>query len=438
MCRFLGVLALHFCVLYSLSAANLLAQSNCSPYPAPPGNHIVKTVSTTAALRTEVNNAASNTTIMLKNGTYNIGSLLNFNTPNITLRSESGNRDLVILDGQYNTSEVIKIRASNITIADLTIQKAFDHPIHVESGGNHATFYNIKIIDGRQQFLKVNPHNSGVNDYGLVACSHFEMTNAGRQFIHNNPTPGGNPCYTGGIDAHQALGWIVRDSVFKNIYCTNGGLAEHAIHFWKTSKDPIIERNEIINCARGIGFGLGTGGGHRTYNPPTPNCPSSAGHFGGIIRNNFVCAAIGSEYDTGIGLEQACGSTVEHNTIYSEQGSFNSAIDVRFQYTNAVVKDNLYFPQMTTRNGATPTKINNLKSNSSMFPNLASCDLHIGPTATTVIDQGSGTTIPDDFDGQLRDTFPDIGADECIDETCSQTGGGDTIAPAPPTNLNYN
>ena len=35
--------------------------------------------------------------------------------------------------------------------------------------------------------------------------------------------------------------------------------------FWKTSKDPVVERNVILNCARGIGFGLAPEGGHRKY-----------------------------------------------------------------------------------------------------------------------------------------------------------------------------
>jgi hypothetical protein len=62
--------------------------------------------------------------------------------------------------------------------------------------------------------------------------------------------------YTGGIDAHQARDWVVRANRFTGIYCEDGEVAEHAIHFWTGSRDTLIENNVIVNCSRGIGLGL--------------------------------------------------------------------------------------------------------------------------------------------------------------------------------------
>ena len=142
----------------------------------------------------------------------------------------------------------------------------------------------------------------------------------------------------------------MRDNYFENIYCTNGGLPTPMIFLWKSSKDPIVERNVIFNCARGIGLGLGRAGNYRTYEDG-PKVSGEVGHIGGVIRNNFISGNIGSLFDSGIGLEQAWGVEVYHNTIFSAEGTFSS-IDSRFQNTNPVIANNLVAPNMTSRDGA--------------------------------------------------------------------------------------
>jgi len=385
--------------------------NHCPPlYPAS-GNTV--TVSTATELTNAINSAAADTTILLNDGTYNVRDL-QLDTSGLTLRSVSGNRDTVILDGEYQGGSILNVRADHVTIADLTIKRSWYHPIHVGGGGHYVKIYNVKIIDGKEQFIKVNPNGGQHNDYGEVACSHLELTPVGRQYIHNNPTPG-YPCYTGGLDLHQSWGWIVRDNTIKDIYCTNGGLAEHAIHFWQTNRDSIVERNTIVNCARGIGFGLGSQGNDRIY-PDDPLAgngvdPAIVDHIGGMIRNNFIFSDT-TEYDTGIGLEAAWNVTVAHNTIYGKAGnSWNSAIDTRFAASNPVLVNNLYYPKTTVRNSGTPTEINNVLATAGMFIDMDNADLHLTQGAS-VIDQGTAGHATVDNDGNLRDSQPDIGADE--------------------------
>ncbi|MBI2559504.1 hypothetical protein HYW20_09345 [Candidatus Woesearchaeota archaeon] len=389
----------------------------CSPLPAATGN--IVTVSTASQLSNAVANAQSGQTIVVADGTYTISSTLWFNVPQVTLRSQSGNRDGVVIDGNYAVGEIINIRANNVAIADLTLKRAQWHPLHLVSGSNNAMLYNLHIIDAGQQFVKVNPNTAGsYNDFGTLACSLLEMTPAGRTYVESNPS-GGYTCYTGGLDAHQAWGWTIRDNTIKNIYCSNG-LAEHAIHFWDASRDPIVERNVIINNARGIGFGLGSAAGGRTYSGLSV---ANANHFGGVIRNNFVYANI-AQFDTGIGLESAWNVSVYHNTVYSSGGL---PLDVRFTASNPMVKNNLISGQISIRDGAVPTQQGNVQqASSSLFADPSNGNLHLLSTAAAAINKGVSLSglVPYDIDGQLRDSQPDIGADEY-----SSAGSLDTTPP---------
>jgi hypothetical protein len=257
------------------------ADSACPPLP-PPGGAVV-TVSTVAGLESAVNNAAPDTTILVADGYYPLdGVYLRFDTPGVTLRSASGNRQAVVLDGDCLTAEIMQIAASDVTIADLTLREAYDHPIHVMSTESSHTLntliYNVHIIDPGQQAIKINPVPGGYyTDDGVIACSHIELTDAGRPYVYDN-------CYTGGVDAHQARGWTVRDNRIDGFWCETG-LSEHAVHLWRGCRDTIIERNILLDNARGVGLGLVTSGEGRTY--PDDPCPSASGYvddFGGTIR----------------------------------------------------------------------------------------------------------------------------------------------------------
>ena len=375
---------------------------------------------TVTELQNAVNTAVSGDTILIADGIYNLdGVYLRIDTPNVTLRSASGNREAVVLDGNYITTEIIQIVASNVTIADITLREAYYHPIHVMSADTADTLntriYNVHIIDPGEQAIKINPAAAGTYpDDGLIACSHIELTDAGRPHIRNN-------CYTGGVDAHQAEGWVIRDNLIEGFWCASG-LSEHGIHLWRGSRDTLVERNVLNDNARGIGFGLATSGDARTY-PDNP-CPSAGGgyvdHYGGIIRNNFVFAsqaslfASDSGFDCGICLWQACNAQVFNNTVASTEAPFSS-IEWRFDNTVVEIKNNLVSHNLRDR-GGTVVLANNLENAPlTLFVDGANGDLHLRNTAVTAIDQAvSLAEVTDDIDGDGRYTgaAPDIGADE--------------------------
>ncbi len=399
-------------------------KTGCEPLIAPTGNVIDVTSSQAGELQSIVSQASSGDTISLADGTYALdGDYLWFGTSGVTLRSASGNREAVVLDGNYQTSEIITVAASDVTIADITIQRAYTHPIHVISTDLDDTLntriYNVHIIDPREQAIKVNPHEAQIHftDHGEVACSHLELTDDGRPNI--NPTSGG--CYTGGVDAHQSTGWVIRDNRIEGFWCENG-LAEHAVHLWRGCRDTVVERNILVDNARGVGFGLAEDGDARTYNDNP--CPGAGyvGHYDGIIRNNFIFASraelfsSADGFDCGVCLWSACGAKVLHNTIVSTGDNFSS-IEWRFQGSTRVeVFNNIVTHPLRQRGSASGREAANLTDAAlGLFVDGPGGDLHLAPTASDAINQGMvipSNACTDDIDGELRDQTPDIGADE--------------------------
>jgi len=392
----------------------------CPPLPGPSGSTVL--VASVGELVSAVGSATPGTTILVADGVYDLdGAYLRIETPNVALRSESGNREAVILDGNYATTEIVQITASNVTVADLTLREAYDHPIHVMSTTSAETdgtlIYNVHIVDPGQQAIKINPVDSShFVDDGVVACSRIELTSAGRPHIRDN-------CYTGGVDAHAAEGWVIRDNEIEGFWC-DAGLSEHAVHFWRASRETRVERNRLRDNARGVGFGMSSDGSGRTY--PDAPCPSAGGayvdHYGGDIENNFISAsdpglfASAYGFDCGICLWQACEATATHNTVQSsDTGATFSSIEWRFSRTVVTLTNNLVNHTMRERDGATGTLAGNLTSaDGSWYLAPDAGDLHLQPDATAAIDQGVATALTADIDGDSRPhaLAPDVGADE--------------------------
>lgn len=368
-----------------------------------------------------ISGAQPNETFVFASGTYELdGAYLWIKAPGVTLRSASGNPEDVILDGNYSTTEIVTIAASNVTVAELTIRRAHTHPIHVTTSDTADTLstriYRVHVIDPREQGIKINPSSAQVHypDDGEIACCRIVMTDAGRSKVSG--------CYTGGIDAHQARGWVIRDNTIEGFWCASG-LSEHAIHMWRGCRDTLVERNVMVNNARGVGFGMATSGTARTYsdNP----CPAAGGayvdHYGGIVRNNFVVGTrpelFNSQagFDTGIAFWSACNATAVHNTIVAT-GNLFSSIEWRFATSTGVnVTNNLVTHALRQRDGASATQEGNIDdANLADFENVGSADLHLKAGAAA-IDKGVAVDpnlCAFDIDGEARGATPDVGADE--------------------------
>jgi hypothetical protein len=120
--------------------------------------------------------------------------------------------------------------------------------------------------------------------------------------------------------------------------------------------------------------------------------------------------------DTGIGLEQARGARVYHNTVYAAAGApgYFSSIDYRFANTSADIRNNLV-TRITARDGARAGLARNVESVAARwFRNPGRLDFHLSRAATGAIDRGvrvSGAGL--DIDGRPHTAGrPDLGADE--------------------------
>jgi hypothetical protein len=394
------------------------AQPGCSPLPAPTGVVVDVTPSQVNSLQSILDGARPGDTIQLADGLYPLQQTLAFRTPGVTLRSKSGNRVGVVLDGQYAIGDLLLLQRSDITIADLTLTRSNWHLVHVVPDGGSSsgtTLHNLRGVDGGEQFIKVNAANGQFADNGVVRCSLLEMTDIGRTYVRNN-------CYTGGIDILHTRGWQLSANLLSGFWCSSG-LSGPAILSWTGSRDTIVDRNVIINSARGIGLGLGPSTEGRTYGDSPCGEVTGIGHYGGVITNNFVVAndarlfSSAAGFDTGIGLEQSCETTVAHNTVASTTAPRSSSIEWRFANTTTVVANNLVTHALLSRDGGRASLAGNVgDAPLSLFVDVASANLHLLPGAAAAIGTGAVLASPpsSDIDGESRDAAPDVGADEYV------------------------
>jgi hypothetical protein len=405
---------------------------------APAGEGRVTVDGQEMTLRQAVSRAEDGDTVVLADGTYTFppnpdGSAFTgiyITTPNVTLRSASGNPEAVIIDSNYRDhgrgSAPVTIAASGVTVADLTVTRSIYHLVHLWAEGDAATLHNLRLVDGGQQFVKSSASDGTIDDVS-VTCSAFLMTDQGRDNVWGYGAQNGNTtCYTGGIDSHEGQGWNITDNSFRGIYCDaegvqrpahgrnpdgrggqtyQGGLAEHAIHMWDSPQGGgghFIARNHIVDCARGIGLGF------------------VAEVYDIVVRDNMIYSRFpgAREHDVGISAERAHNTQVVHNTVfYSHPDAYSNTLEYRWDSTsNLRVANNLTNGRIRARDGAEATVEGNVTdAEASWFVDHESADLHLAACdIAQVADAAVGSDPEPDFDHEPRGDSPDVGADECL------------------------
>jgi len=401
-----------------------VARDHTGAPPLPPPGGTVVNVSTVAQLQNAVQGLASNTTIVVAAGTYNLTSTLwvrpsgSTALANVGIRGATGDPADVVLRGlgmsnsSYgNVPHGIHVgNVNGITIADLTIRDVWFHPIQLagELGCRAPRIYNCRLIDAGEQFIKGSVATPGAGvDAGIVEYTLMEYTTTARSN------------YTNGVDVLGGDGWTIRHNLFRRILAPPGqGLAGPAVLMWRQSADTVCEGNRFVDCAWGIAFGL---------DPQTPG-----DHTGGVIRNNFISRGPSTGGDVGIAVFHSPGTRVLNNTVIL-RGTYPNAVEYRFSSTTGVeIRQNLTDAAIVARDGASATVAGNVtNAQASWFVNASGGDLHLVGTATNAIDRAAAhASVTDDYDGAARPrgAAPDLGADEFGNPTVTGLSPGSVPA----------
>jgi hypothetical protein len=392
-------------VPFLAAASRAFAGPAIPPSPLPPPTGTVVHVSTLSQLQHAVASIASNTTIVVAAGTYNLTSPLYINGSftNVGIRGATGNRDDVALVGRGMTGPNdggvpfgiwVGGNVRGVTIAHLTIRDVFNHPIMLNAGTESPLVHNVRLVNAGQQLLKSNPDGAGGGvDNGIVEYSVFEYVTTSRDY------------YTNGVDVHTGDNWIIRHNLFRNIRAPQGELAGPAILMWNGSTNTLVDGNTFINCQRDIALGL---------IERTPN-----DHTGGIVRNNFIYRGPSVAGDTAVYVADSPGTQVLHNSILVSR-TYGSPIEYRFPHTTGVViANNVLDGNILARDGATAAVTGNYTAASaSLFVNPGGGDMHVSAAGAPALLNMIATpraAAPLDWDGEPRPAgATDIGADEAV------------------------
>ncbi len=392
-----------------------------------PVSDTVIVVDDLARLQSVINDATMSTTILVRSGYYDLrqspyagsGIGIQIGRSDITIRSETGNRDDVIFDaGGMGTGVGKAFMISdytthldtlwNITLADITIQNASNHLLSVqgEFHPRNVMVHNVHFVNSGEQLIKVNPES--LSDpkpvsSGTVACSLLEYE-----------THLDEGWYTQGIDIHGGDHWVVRYNTIRNIraHPESGRISGFAVLVWSNSVGTVVERNRIIDCDRGISFG-----------DWSHHDAAFLDHTGGVIRNNMILGysdanpegSLGS-YE-GIALANTVNAVVANNTIWSP-GDIDRGIDILGSNTrsNRVV-NNIISRSIIVRGGASGAA-NRFEANiehatAEQFVSVANGNLHLAPGSVAVDAGVMYDEMCADIDGEgVIDGHADIGADE--------------------------
>jgi hypothetical protein len=387
--------------VYAYNSYGNSAYSNTDCETAGGGSTV--TVSTVQQLRDAVLAATPGTIIELTDGTYTWSDNTTLarieDKQNLTIRSQSGNRDAVILKGQGISSAtefVFKLtRADYITIENLTMRDVYWHCVQLNEGSEHFTVRNCYMWDAGEGPIKstVILNTGPFCDYGTVDNCVIGFTTTGKRSVVE------------GIDIIAVKGWVIKNTKFYNVIHPKPRNVAYGCFAKAASEDTVIENCYFQNCQVSISFG---GGGsplslHRNGNP--------AEHYGGIMRNNIIHT--GS--DVGIYMNKASNFKIYNNTLWPANGF--SSIDVRYAESYGSIINNICSEGYQLRDGGVATTATNLfNASASLFVNQAAANYHLASTATQAINQGTNTTadVAYDMDWEARPkgAAVDIGADE--------------------------
>jgi len=377
----------------------------------PVGGGVV-VVSNMDELRAAVAAVTSGTTIEMLDGVYQLDpdsypndtyGMLFMDKSDITVRSQSGNREAVILQGEgisdRDTQFCFKLYNSHyVTIQDITMKDVYWHCVQLNEGSLYFTVQNCVMWDAGEGPIKstvtdcANPEH--YSDFGLVEDCLIGYTDYGKR-----------TCVEG-IDLIASVDWVIRDTDF--IRARKKGGVGWGFFAKANSQDTVVENCYFEECDIPLSFG---GGGSSA--DIFRYCDTSWEHWRGILRNNVVHLT----KDTGVYMNHAADYSIYNNTLWTTFKLADSSIDIR-NASYGEIFNNICSEGYRLRDGDTQATVANniFFADANLFVDQENADYHLVATATDAIDQGCDTTadVPYDMDWESRPkgSDVDIGADE--------------------------
>ncbi len=212
------------------------------------------------------------------------------------------------------------------------------------------------------------------------------------------------------VDAVGTNNWTIRENFFADYSKGRGDKISTAAFIKGNSSGGVFENNLVVgeySHSGGIRLGLSFGGGGTGKNVARDKDVTFE-HTDGIMRNNVVMYTS----DVGIYLNKSKNTQVMNNLLFQTMG-----IDVRFEESTAVLKNNLLNGKIRERDGGTAVAENNLYLNGGIFKKNFT-DIFKNPWEGdfSLVDTGpvQDKGVPNqhvhfDFCNRLRDGIPDMG-----------------------------
>jgi len=329
------VMFLGLCLVLARLSFAAPPSANWFPKPPPLGKPAgaVVHVSNVKELFQAASKVRAGGTIFIADGHYMMPRYFEIATDNVSLRSESGDRDKVILDGAKSRhGELIGIsNCMGVTIADLTIQniKWNGFKINSDRGAQSVTIHNCVIHNIWQRGVKAPGIRDGSErlsprDCRVQYCLFYN--DRPKQFSDDETdTPktfDGN--YIGGIDVKNTVDWKITDNVFIGIHGRTGE-GRGCIYISENGRGCVIERNVFLDCDIAIALG-------------NPSLDYSKHHaVNCVAQNNFISHCP----ETGILACFTHDCQITSNTIHDPQSSLQRLVWVQNTNERLQVKNNL-------------------------------------------------------------------------------------------------
>jgi hypothetical protein len=396
--------------------------NRCLPLPAPPSGATIVAVDPASASELDelIAGAAADTTFVFADGNYPRSGqpTIVISAAGVVLRSASGVPESVILDGGGDSTDLLTIRADDVTVAELSLRNSGDDLLAIDPVGTagllRPRIHRVSFRDAVnfQLVAEADFAAGAFVDEGEVSCSNFGITDGFRETTSDCSG-------VAAIKGFAASRWTVRDSFFEDIWCPESRTFV-AVHFGYGAHDTVIERNRFRDAYRGTMLGFETDSLGARPPPEGSTCPPGVQHIGGSIRNNMLwvggpdLAGAAFPPDALMSLWSACDVDVQHNTLFTLYPVF-STLEHRFTDSSGSIVNNLLSGMVWARDPASIVNAGNLEfSGAELLVDPGTGDLHLAGGAAA-IDAGvvaGANGVLDDYDGQPRDTAPDVGADE--------------------------